>query len=185
MQKANLYIIGNANETNSINHLITSTDLVIRFNTPNPSCTVDADILFVANGAGNVVKPLIPQYRKANCQIILIYTIKEVLQDTWGKNSLSKRIKFLFRFPLFILKGRLSNRTYLEPHIYRDAVSYLSSGKLPSSGFLALLYALTYYPKHTIILHNFTFEGWEGHDFDSEVKLVRELVNNKQATFIE
>jgi hypothetical protein len=44
------FIIGNADEQNSIAHLIKEDDILIRFNNPNSSCDLKANWIFIANG---------------------------------------------------------------------------------------------------------------------------------------
>lgn len=52
---------------------------------------------------------------------------------------------------------------------------------MPSTGFfLAINYVLNQYPTHQIILHNFCFQGWSGHDWHNEKCLVQTLLDKRK-----
>lgn len=182
---SNIYVIGNADQKENISHLVRPTDIVVRFNKPNPTCSLKADILFVANGAFNVSKSIFSPYRKKNYKTILRDTPGETLLNKKTKTKLFKRLKFLYRYPIFLRKSRLINREYLSPEIHSKAVQYLQLDreKEPSTGFLAIIYLLENYPDTPIILHNFTFQGWEGHNFSAEKQFVQDRIAQGKIQF--
>lgn len=50
--------------------------------------------------------------------------------------------------------------------------------------FLAINYVLNQYPTHQIILHNFSFQGWSGHDWHNEKCLVQTLLDKRKIKFL-
>lgn len=60
----------------------------------------------------------------------------------------------------------------------------LLHSKFPSTGLLAIYYVLQYYPKHKIILHNFTNQGWSGHNWDREKLLIQTWEKEKRIDIV-
>jgi hypothetical protein len=51
--------------------------------------------------------------------------------------------------------------------------------KVPSIGFIALMYLLEIFPDAVFYLVDFTFEAWTGHDMSIEKKICDEILKNK------
>ena len=83
-----------------------------------------------------------------------------------------------------IIARHVGSRPYLflDPKIYRRAERELaalgaSEPFEPSSGVLALIHLRERFPRKAINLFGFTHEGWEGHSWEAERKLVRLLTS--------
>ncbi|MCO6523199.1 MAG: hypothetical protein J6571_08450 [Snodgrassella sp.] len=73
------FIIGNADEQNTIEHLINKDDVVIRFNNPNPSCSPKANWVFIANGTIQIRHLKIEQkFFNPNTQIFFRYSLNDI-----------------------------------------------------------------------------------------------------------
>jgi hypothetical protein len=173
------FIIGNADEQNSIAHLINEDDIVVRFNNPNPNCTLMADWVFIANGYTQIRHLTIEhQFFKPNAQIFFRYNKNDIWCSRYQKIPLHKRIKYRWRFPKWIKRSHLDQYqiNYIPTAIYTHC-AYLLTHKLPSTGILAIDYVLQYFPKNKILIHNFTNEGWCEHQWDGEKRLITHWIN--------
>lgn len=167
--KPNIWIIGNAPEQNSINHLVHENDIVVRFNNPNPTCTLKADVLFAVTGYSNLKQRINPTYLKGNCQVL--FTVRPVsgIVGYWKSRGKIRIVKYFFRLLQFVVKGRLYHfRIRYFRFDYSRLRDELAINNPLSTGCVALYYYLNTEPKSKITLHNFTFEGWHGHAWDVE-----------------
>lgn len=176
------FIIGNADEQNSIAHLIQDDDIVVRFNNPNPNCTLKADWIFIANGYTQIRHLVIEhQFLKPETQIFFRYSKEDIFFGRYQDIPLHKRIKYLWRFPQWIKKLNLNLyqcKTFPLP-LYSSCVNLINH-KLPSTGLLAIYYVLTRFPNNKIFVHNFTHSGWIGHNWVCEKKLLNNWEANKK-----
>ncbi|MCX8746962.1 MULTISPECIES: hypothetical protein [unclassified Snodgrassella] len=172
------FIIGNADEQNSIAHLIQHDDIVVRFNNPNPNCTLKADWIFIANGYTQIRHLVIEhQFLKPETQIFFRYSKKDIFYSRYQNIPMHKRIKYLWRFPKWIKKSQLDQYfiNTIPSNIYRHCADSLGF-RQPSTGLLAIDYICQQYPKNTVYIHNFTSEGWTGHNWDDEKQLIHTWV---------
>lgn len=178
--KKRIIIIGNADETISISHLVDDNDLVVRFNKPNPSCNLKANLLFVANGAGIVVHKtrMFNDMMHPNCPIIWRYTLKDILTDRYEENSLSRKLRYLILFPWFKKINHFTGRkqSYINDTLQCQCTE-LVKGSVPSTGFLAIYLLKHYFSSTPIYIHNFTFKGWSGHNWNQEDYFVQQWIN--------
>jgi hypothetical protein len=169
------FIIGNADEQNSIAHLIKEDDIVIRFNNPNSSCDLKADWIFIANGTIQTRHLKIEnRFFKSNTQIFFRYSLNDILTSKYEIIPFKKKIKYYWRFPRWKKNCKLDQYSIhiIPAHIHFQCMDLLYPN-LPSTGLLAIHYVLQYYPDHKIFLHNFTNQGWSGHNWDREKYLIQ------------
>ena len=100
----NIWIVGNANEKRSINHLIHKDDTIIRFNNPNATCSLMPTILFMST-AYSFLNFIFTRPNEVNWEtifsakkIIYRWTIKSVLLNKPEPLSVIHRIKFIRYF---------------------------------------------------------------------------------------
>lgn len=180
------FIIGNADEQNSIAGLIHEDDIVVRFNTPNPNCTLMADWVFIANGYTQIRHLNIDhQFFKPDTQIFFRYTRKDICLGRYQNIPLHKRIKYIWRFPKWIKHSHLDQYQIntIPTDTYQHCANTLGF-RQPSTGLLAIDYICQYYPEKQIYIHNFTSEGWTGHNWDDEKKLIYKWITEGKITAI-
>ncbi|WAW10591.1 hypothetical protein NB640_02720 [Oxalobacter vibrioformis] len=184
-----IWIIGNAPNKQNIDHLVNKEDIVVRFNSPNPSCSLRADVLFIANAYENVRSRKMninKKYLKKNTFVIYRFSLKGVF-SLLKKQKIFKIIKYLYRFLFFILRNNLHHFKYKFFDfnlINKIASDVLKTDKEPSSGFIIIYYFLEKYKDAKIIMHNFTFEGWDGHPWEKEKKYVQRLIDENKILHI-
>ena len=178
-----IFIIGNAENATSIEDFIDQDDFIVRFNKPNKSCSLKADCLFIANGAVVIARRtyIFNHMIKEDCHIIWRYTLKDIFFSKYEKISLSRRLRALLFFSAFKQVNHLTNHpaTYLNDKI-QEACTDLVKNDIPSSGFIAIYLFKTLYPHIPIYIHNFTFQGWIGHNWGKEEALVNEWLTHKE-----
>lgn len=176
-----IFIVGNSDEKNDISHLITAQDIVVRFNQPNSSCRLMADVLFVANNPKLIVHltPINNGLLANNCLIIWRHTIKELLFSSSDNISLSRKLRYPLYFPLFRWKNGLNNypQYYLPKSIAQECLEITEPS--PSTGFIATYFYSKLFPERKIYLHNFTFEGWDGHNWSLEAQYIKKKFREK------
>lgn len=177
-----IFIIGNSEERRDISQLIRKEDVVVRFNSPNITSSLKADVLFIANSSDMILnKDLIDSTTLTNTSIIVWrYHISDMIFSRYQPISLSKKLKYNLFFNSFKRNNNLNlyRQVYFPRGIQKDCISLL--GCIASTGFLAIYLYMNLYPEKKIYLHNFTFSGWEGHNWDSEKKYVDFLVKIKK-----
>lgn len=180
------FIIGNAAEQHPITEEIKSDDIVVRFNIPNPSCSLKADWTFIANGYTQIRHLKIDhQLFKADMQIFFRYSKQDIWFSRYQKIPLHKRIKYCWRFPQWIKKFNL-NQYHINTipcDVYQHCVNILGF-RQPSTGLLAIDFILQNYPKHEVLIHNFTNEGWTGHNWDDEKKIMQTWISTKRLKIV-
>lgn len=174
------FIIGNADELNSITQLIGDNDFIIRFNSPNPSCTLKADWVFIANGYCQIRHLNIDhQFFKPDTQIFFRYRKEDIYHNCFENIPLHKRIKYRWRFPKWIKKCKLDQyQLEIVPKSIYIQCTNMIGYSLPSTGLLAINYISNLFPNNQIFLHNFTNKGWRGHAWDREKNLIQEWINS-------
>lgn len=173
------FVIGNADEQQALAETIRDHDIVIRCNNPNASCPLAADWLFMANGYTQCRKLHITSQHlfKDNMHIFFRYNLKDIMRSRHQLTSYSKRLKYLFRFPAFKKRYGLNrfSQSVIPSELYEHCTRIIQH-RQPSTGLLALYYVMFYHPEHEVFVHNFTNEGWVGHDWDGERKLMAVLI---------
>ncbi|PIT62772.1 hypothetical protein [Snodgrassella alvi] len=172
------FIIGNADEQNSIAHLINEDDIVVRFNNPNPNCTLMADWVFIANGYTQIRHLTIKhQFFKPDTHIFFRYSKEDIWFSRYQNIPLHKRIKYLWRFPKWVKHSHLDQYQIntIPTDTYRHCADILGF-RQPSTGLLAIDYICQHYPRNKIYIHNFTSEGWIGHNWDDEKQLIHKWI---------
>lgn len=179
-QKSRIFIIGNAIETQDIYGCLTSDDVVIRFNNPNPSCDLKADILFVSNGPALVVhRDMIKStLLKEGGEIIWRYSYTDILRSRYDKVSFSRKVRYLLYFEKFKIINDFNRypQQFLGEDIQQRCINTLNH-KMPSSGFLMIFAMVNLYPEREIYIHNFMFDGWDGHQWELEKQYVDKLIS--------
>lgn len=187
IKPGNIYIIGNSPEKEMIANHITPRDIIIRFNKPNPSCSIKADILFIANGQYRITHLEDTSTILVNnkYQIIWRYQPFNMILGRYEKLSLFRKIKYLLYFQYYKSKNYPDKpqEFYIPIESYQKCIEWLKGSK-PSTGILAIHTLLNLYPEKKIFLHNFTFEGTQAHNWKLEKELITTLVNNKKLFMI-
>lgn len=177
------FIIGNADEQHSIAHLINKDDIIIRFNIPNPTCTLKADWTFIANGPIQLRQLCFTSHDlfQPDMRIFFRYTAEDIWHKRYQNIPLHKRIKYYWRFPKWIKRFHLDQYASetVPSHIFQHYMEILDFHQ-PSTGLLAIAYVIQYYSKHPIYIHNFTHEGWNGHNWNSEQKIIYNWIEQQK-----
>lgn len=182
-QKKRIFIIGNADNRANIEPMINQDDFIIRFNRPNPSCRLKADLLFIANGAVVVARrsELFNNMLKKNCALLWRYTLRDIISQKYESISLSRRLRYLLFLRWFKKKNHFNHRpNFFVPEKIQDDCTELLAPGIPSSGFLAIYLFKQYFPQIPIYIHNFTFEGWHNHNWLGEKELVEEWIDSQE-----
>lgn len=179
-----IIIIGNANNTVPIEEFIdTKKDFIVRFNMPNRTCPVKANCLFVANGPVVIARRtnIFNGMLENNCHIIWRYTLKDILTSKYEKISLSRKFRALLFFNTFKKKNRLNqySSSTLNKNIQQECTN-LVDNYIPSSGFLTIYFFKKNYPHIPLYIHNFTFQGWDGHNWNKEKRIISEWLHTRQ-----
>lgn len=179
-KSGSIFIIGNSEEQYEISHLVTKDDVVVRFNNPNSSSSLKADVLFIANSPNMVIgKDIIDDtLLKYNALIVWRYSLLDMIFSHYQAVSLSKKIKYGLLFNLFKKKNKLDSykQQYFPRYLQKDCTETLRC--MASTGFLAIYLYLNLYPERKIYLHNFTFSGWSGHCWEREKEYVGALIKS-------
>ena len=196
--KHKIILIANSDHAFDINQHITDQDIIVRFNYPKPSTLETTgqrtDILFLANAVDIVQKKLrenskfmrFIQNKQKNLLIVFPYSDDLIKIN---KPQYKKKIMLFFRK----LTDNFNNSYYLNflisrgyqvkvmPEQYyfdlKTKIQYESKNIL-STGVLATYFFLHHpqYQNYKIYLHGFSFEGWDGHDWDKEKKYIHSLI---------
>lgn len=182
-----IFIIGNSEEKYDISYLIRKDDVVIRFNSPNKTSPLKADVLFVANSSDMVIgRDIINDSSLIdNAIVIWRYYISDMFFSRYQSISFSRKLKYILFFDQFKKLNKFD--LYRQLYYPRDLQQCCSNiiGSLPSTGFLAIYLYLNLYPERKIYLHNFTFSGWKGHNWESEKKYIDALVKSKKIILLK
>lgn len=178
-----IFIIGNADSSFSLDHIISEEDFIVRFNKPNISCNIKTDMLFIANGPRMIIRKteLFNNLLNENCTIIWRYSIKDILSSRYERISLSRKIRYPFLFSKFKKINTFDQypSSVYDQNMQKKCTSFMHEA-IPSTGFLAIYMLKTQYPHIPIYIHNFTFQGWEGHLWDSEEKIINQWIESKE-----
>lgn len=181
-KSGDIFIIGNSEERKDISHLITEQDIVVRFNQPNPSCNLVADVLFISNNAKLIVHLTSINNGLLSKEGLIIWrhTVSELLLSRFENPSFSRKLRYPFYFPIFRWKNGFNKypQQYLPISIYRECINITT--QLPSSGFIAAYLYSNYFPDRKIYLHNFTFEGWDGHNWSLEAEYIQRKTESNE-----
>lgn len=176
-----IYIVGNSDESIDISSTIKQDDVIVRFNSMNRTSNLRPDVLFIANSPSMILGGEILNSAKSldkNPIIVWRYRMRDILLSRYEKVSISKKIKYFFKFKAFIKSNTLSNlnQCYISEKVHNKSIGIL--GKLPSTGFMAILLYLSLYPEREIYIHNFNFEGWNGHNWDAEKSYITQMIKS-------
>ena len=177
-----ILIIGNADDSLDISDKVTTSDFVIRFNKANASCKVKADYWFIANGAITVIRKLhiFNDSISPEAKIIWRYSLKDILNCSFEKISLSRRLRYLIYISKFKKINHMSRYTQVNfPKCLLKECTEVLQGKMPSSGFLMIYTMRKLYPNIPLYIHNFTFKGTVAHDWEIEEKIIKRLIDQK------
>lgn len=209
-----IILVGNAPLTKNISHLIKEDDYIVRFNLPLESSikfTGDrTNAIFFANTdflakknieAGLLNLPLFASYP----QIILPYDKEVILKNfpiykvkLWGFIKYKKsnyNSEWLFKQ----LQQTNCDITQLSHDDYKQCLNLLDiedipvadrttkKAYIPSTGFIALNYYLfnSNFRNIPIIMHGFTFSGWDGHAWAKEKDYVTSLHTKSRVSFFD
>lgn len=196
-----IFIIGNAPGQEIIHSLFNKDDTVIRFNQPSEQCLNDygsqTDILFTINTWKFIQKRiqtnLIEDTQLNQCREIVLPYHPSILQNyhrqpSWfSAHFKGKKIDgtnealtyFGKKFPVTVL----SRSFYLECCELLNIQMHELKDKVPSTGFIAIIHYLKTYSNTPIFIHGFSWEGWEGHEWNMERTAVHKLINTKRISW--
>lgn len=185
-KKGAIFIIGNSEELSDISSLLSPEDVVIRFNAPNPTCGLKADVLFVANGPTMVIRreKIFNGLLHKNAKILWRYDPKDILSARFQEVSWSRRVRYFLFLNWFKKKNTFDRyeQVIFNPKIYEECVNLVDA--MPSSGFLAAYLYSRLYPSRQIYLHNFTFSGWDGHNWKREEEIISSFAREGIISFL-
>lgn len=193
-----IFIIGNAPGQETIQSLFHKDDTIIRFNQPSEQCLQSygtrTDILFSINTWKFVQKRIQANLLEDNqlnqCQHIVLPYHPSILQNyhrqpSWfsacfrGKKidgTAAALAYFGQKFPVTVL----SRSFYLDCCQLLNIQEHELKDKVPSTGFIAIIHYLNSQPKSSIYIHGFSWEGWDGHEWDTEKSIIQQLLNDKR-----
>lgn len=181
-----IIIVGNSEEAESIKKEINAEDIIVRFNKPNPSCKLKADILFVANGPQMVARRqiLFNGLLSPHAKIVWRYKWQDIILNRFEKIPLSRKLRYVLFFNFFkkINQFNRYDQVVLNSSIYEQCQQLTID--MPSSGFLAIYLYVTQYPNRDIYLHNFTYLGWSGHNWKREKEIINTWIKEKKIALI-
>jgi len=189
-----IFIIGNAPGQEAIHSLFHKDDTIIRFNQPSEQCQQAygnrTDILFSINTWKFVQKRiqanLLENVQLTQCRQIVLPYHPSILQNyhrqpSWFSACFkAKKIDgtveaigyFGQKFPVTVL----SRNFYLECCQLLKIQEHELKDKVPSTGFMSIMYFLNNFPESTIYIHGFSWEGWDGHEWDTERNVINQLL---------
>lgn len=178
-----IFIIGNADNQIPIEQNINPDDFIVRFNKPNPTCPLKANLLFIANGPVVVARrtKIFNNMMKDNCHIMWRYSRQDILSSKYEKISLSRKLRYLLFLAYFKKINHLNNNPEsIINEILQEQCTRLVQQKIPSSGFLIIFLFQNLYPNIPIYIHNFTFSGWDGHNWEEEERIVKQWLQQEK-----
>lgn len=204
-----IILVANSEHVFDINAHIHSEDLIVRFNLPLISTlektSQRTDLLFLANSVDIVQKKLRKNskfiqflQRQNNHQDLKIFFPYSDDLIKINKPYYKKKTFIFFKqlmpnfnntqYISFLNQQGFSNIEILKDHYYLDLKKKISpnSEKIISTGVIASYFFLNHpsYQDFDLYLHGFTFEGWNGHDWEEEEKFIHDHITmNKIHTF--
>ena len=192
-----IILVANSKRIQCINHFLSPNDIIVRFNFPDKNSLAltgnRTDYLFVAN-----TDDLASKKFKKNSKFMQFY--HQFLKGSTiyfpYSDHLIKKIKpYYYKKKLIFFKKKLINWnnnnyiTFLESENIRtkimDDIFYWkakqviqsNNNDIISTGFLSYIYlsSLPEFENYEFILNGFTFEGWDGHNWNSEQNYIKEL----------
>jgi hypothetical protein len=199
-----IVLVGNAPLKRDHSSLINSADLVVRFNIPRAygaESGTKFDIWSIANSAGGkkfidnqVFKNAaykdqpsqlwLPRDVDVHKKLRTLYADSETLLTSSTEIDFSDEIiqandlknLHLVRFPSKIYWGCLD--------VLRKAATRHDAVRIPSTGFLTIYYVLQKLNQQPLTVIGFSFEGWNGHPWHLEKKIVKQWANDALLTLI-
>lgn len=178
-----IFIIGNADNHIPIEKHVNPDDFIIRFNKPNPTCSLKANLLFIANGPVVVARRtrIFNDMMKDYCHIMWRYSHQDILSSKYEKISPSRKLRYLLFFTYFKKINHLNNHPEsIISETLQEKCTKLVQHKIPSSGFLIIFLFKKLYPNIPIYIHNFTFNGWDGHNWKVEEQIVKQWLQQEK-----
>lgn len=195
-----IILIANSDHVSDINKYISEHDIIVRFNLPK-AATLQltgnrTNLLFLANSVDIVQKKLRPNSKflnflqsiKNDFTIIFPYSDNLIkinkpkykkktfiffkqLTDNFNNNEYSKFLKNQgYHLEIMLDEYYLDLKKEVDP----------DSKNILSTGFLAANYFLRnpIYKDYDVYLHGFSFEGWDGHNWDKEKEYMNSMIQN-------
>lgn len=195
-----IILIANSDHIFDINKYISDHDIIVRFNLPKAT-TLQAtgtrtDLLFLANSVDVVQKKLKPRSKfihflqNINNEFTIIFPYSDDLIKI-NKPKYKKKTFIFFKqltdnFNNIEYSNFLKNQGYsleiMPDEYYLDLKKEVDpdSKNILSTGFLAANYFLRnpIYKDYDVYLHGFSFEGWDGHNWDKEKEYMNNLIQH-------
>ena len=190
MKKKRIILIANSEHVENINHIITSSDIIVRFNLPQIETIYltgnRTDYLFVANTDDLAGKKFKRKSRFFNFYKKYLNDSKVILPYS---DPLIQKIKPFYtkKYYLFLKKTyqNWNNKKFflffkqnnipfdiLDDSYYCRACKKIESNsqQIISTGLLAYFYFSSniQFKDYHIILNGFSFQGWNGHNWSAE-----------------
>lgn len=206
MTQNKIILVANSTYVVDINNKIDPSDIIVRFNLPTlETLSVTGNktnYLFLANTHDLADKKLKKNSRFMNffknnlseSKIILPYS-DSLIQEI--KPFYQKKFFLLFKThqqnwnnELFTSFLKFNNIDFkiLEEKYYWDAHQTIqaSANEIISTGLIAYFYFSTHpkFKDYDIFFNGFSFEGWDGHNWDAEKNYINHIKNNDRLTFI-
>lgn len=194
-----IILIANSDHTFDINAYIGEDDLIVRFNIPKATTLeptgTRTNILFLANSVDVVQKKLKPNSKfiqfaqniENNFTIIFPYSdeLIKINKPLYKKKTFIFFKKLTDNFNNIQYISFLNNLGYqvkvLEDHYYFELKQKVDPDTkyILSTGIIAANYFLQNpdFQDFDLYLHGFSFQGWDGHAWDSEKKYMNDLIN--------
>ncbi len=196
-----IFIIGNAPNQEPISDIFSKQDIVVRFNHPTSECLERygsrTDILFTINTWKFILKciqiNLLEDAWLNQCKEIVLPYHPSILQNyhrqpSWF-SAFFKGKKIDGSNEALAYFGQQFPVKFLSRSFYLDCCSLLNiqenelKDKVPSTGFLAIIHYLKTCPDAQIYIHGFSWEGWEGHEWDAEKDIMKRLLNEQKISW--
>lgn len=193
-----IILIANSEHIFDINQYISDNDIIVRFNLPKASTLAltgnKTDLLFLANSVDVVQKKLKPHSKfinflqsiKNEFTIIFPYSdnLIKINKPKYKKKTFIFFKKLTDNFNNIEYSDFLKNQGYaleiMPDEYYLDLKKKVDpdSKNILSTGFLAANYFLRNpeYKDYDVYLHGFSFEGWDGHNWDKEKQYMNEMI---------
>lgn len=199
-----IVLVGNAPLKRDHSSLVDRADLVVRFNIPRTygaGSGTRFDVWTIANTAGGrqladsqVFKSAvykdqpsqlwIPRSVDVHKELRALHTESETLLTSASEIDFSDEIirandlkqLNIVRFPANVYWGCLD--------ILRSAATRQERVRIPSTGFLTIYYVLQILSQRPLIVIGFSFEGWNGHPWHLEKKIVQHWADQGMLTLI-
>lgn len=193
-----IILIANSEHIFDINPYISDNDIIVRFNLPKTSTLPltgnRTDLLFLANSVDVVQKKLKPHSKfihflqgiKNEFTIIFPYSddLIKINKPKYKKKTFIFFKQLTDNFNNIEYSNFIKSQGYsleiMPDGYYLDLKKEVDpdSKNILSTGFLAANYFLRNqaYQDYDVYLHGFSFEGWDGHNWDKEKEYMNQMI---------